>query len=162
MKRRLMVAKALVHDPDLVVLDEPTAGVDIELRWSLWEYVRELHSRGKTIILTTHYLEEAEMMCDRIAIMDKGSLLAADTVSELKKRFGSAQKKVHFVLEQQLPKQSPFPISTADGRHEVCLTESEVPQLFHWLHEQKLEPKDIEIHSESLDQVFHKVIQHDQ
>lgn len=163
MKRRLMVAKALVHDPDLVVLDEPTAGVDIELRWSLWEYVRELHQRGKTIILTTHYLEEAESMCDRIAIMDKGALLAADSVKELKKRFGSAQKKVHFLLEKgQCPNDPRFEISKDEERHEITLAEDQVSEFFHWLHENKLTPKDIEIHSESLDQVFHNVITHEQ
>jgi len=162
MKRRLMVAKALVHDPDLVVLDEPTAGVDIELRWSLWEYVRELHKRGKTIILTTHYLEEAEMMCDRIAIMEKGQLLAADSVSELKKRFGSAQKKISFVLsEGRVPEHTPFTISQVDGRYEISVAETEVPKFFNWIHQQELSPSDIEIHSESLDTIFHNVITHE-
>lgn len=76
MKRRLMVAKALVHNPPVLILDEPTAGVDVELRRSLWEYVRELHARGTTIILTTHYLEEAEELCDEIAIINHGEVLA--------------------------------------------------------------------------------------
>jgi ABC-2 type transport system ATP-binding protein len=76
MKRRLLIAKALVHNPPVLVLDEPTAGVDIELRQMLWAYVRELNAAGTTIILTTHYLEEAEAMCDRIGIINKGKLIA--------------------------------------------------------------------------------------
>ena len=83
MKRRLLVAKALVHNPPVLILDEPTAGVDIELRRQLWEYVRELHAKGTTIILTTHYLEEAEALCDRIAIIDQGEIIANDETNVL-------------------------------------------------------------------------------
>ncbi|WP_027339602.1 ABC transporter ATP-binding protein [Halonatronum saccharophilum] len=83
MKRRLLIAKALVHDPEIIVLDEPTAGVDVELRNSLWEYVIKLNKEGKTIILTTHYLEEAETLCDRIGIMNKGKVVKVDTKDNL-------------------------------------------------------------------------------
>ena len=83
MRRRLLVAKALVHNPAVLVLDEPTAGVDIELRQMLWAYVRELNARGTTIILTTHYLEEAEAMCDRIAIVNHGEVVACDDTPAL-------------------------------------------------------------------------------
>ncbi len=83
MKRRLLIAKALVHAPSVLVLDEPTAGVDIELRQMLWAYVRELNARGVTIILTTHYLEEAEAMCDRIGIIDGGRLIASEPTAAL-------------------------------------------------------------------------------
>lgn len=83
MKRRLLIAKALVHDPEIIVLDEPTAGVDVELRNSLWEYVIKLNKEGKTIILTTHYLEEAETLCDRIGIMNKGRIVKVDTKDNL-------------------------------------------------------------------------------
>ncbi len=86
MRRRLLVAKAMVHAPPVLVLDEPTAGVDIELRRQLWEYVRGLNARGTTILLTTHYLEEAEQLCDRIAIIDRGGLVACDTTVNLLKR----------------------------------------------------------------------------
>ena len=75
MKRRFQIAKALVHDPKILILDEPTAGVDVELRHELWEYFRELHNAGKTILLTTHYIEEAEMLCDKVAIIDKGQVI---------------------------------------------------------------------------------------
>src|SRR3546814_6311015 len=76
MKRRLLVAKAMVHSPPIIVLDEPTAGVDIELRQQLWDYVQRLNDRGVTVVLTTHYLEEAEELCDRIAIINHGRLIA--------------------------------------------------------------------------------------
>lgn len=79
MKRRVLVAQALVHQPEVVVLDEPTAGVDVELRKSLWEFIQRLHQRGHTIVLTTHYLEEAETLCGRIAILNQGSVAALDT-----------------------------------------------------------------------------------
>ena len=86
MRRRLMVAKAMVHNPPVLVLDEPTAGVDIELRQQLWAQVRELNRRGTTILLTTHYLEEAEELCDRIAIINHGRVVACDTTRALLKR----------------------------------------------------------------------------
>jgi ABC-2 type transport system ATP-binding protein len=90
MKRRLLVAKAMVHSPPILVLDEPTAGVDIELRQQLWSYVRQLNAQGVTIVLTTHYLEEAEQLCDRIAIINHGRLIANETTRTL---VGMAQEK---------------------------------------------------------------------
>ncbi|GLK53103.1 MAG: multidrug ABC transporter ATP-binding protein [Maricaulis sp.] len=89
MKRRLLVAKAMVHTPPVLVLDEPTAGVDIELRRQLWAYVRELHARGTTIVLTTHYLEEAQELCDEIAIIDQGEVIACEPKETLLKRMDS-------------------------------------------------------------------------
>ncbi len=86
MKRRLLIAKALVHNPPVLVLDEPTAGVDIELRRQLWDYVRELHARGATIVLTTHYLEEAQELCDQIAIINHGEVVACEDKETLLKR----------------------------------------------------------------------------
>ncbi len=83
MKRRFLIAKALVHSPPLLLLDEPTAGVDVELRHGLWKFVRELHKEGMTILLTTHYLEEAEELCDRIGVLNKGELIALDQTKKL-------------------------------------------------------------------------------
>jgi len=83
MKRRVLIGQALVHKPPVVVLDEPTAGVDVELRQQLWTFIRRLHAEGHTIVLTTHYLEEAEQLCDRIAIIDHGELIALDSKSDL-------------------------------------------------------------------------------
>jgi ABC-2 type transport system ATP-binding protein len=88
MKRRLMLAKALIHDPEILILDEPTAGADVALRRQLWELMRELNSQGKTILLTTHYLEEAEELCERVAILDRGELIAVGPPEELTRRVG--------------------------------------------------------------------------
>ncbi len=87
MKRRLLLARALLHEPLLVILDEPTAGVDIELRHDLWTYIRRLHEQGTTILLTTHYLEEAESLCEDIALISAGRIVARDTPAGLKRRF---------------------------------------------------------------------------
>ena len=100
MRRRLMIAKAMVHQPPILVLDEPTAGVDIELRQKLWERVRELNSQGTTIILTTHYLEEAEELCDTIAIIDKGKVIACDAKANLLARID--QKELIITSEQKI------------------------------------------------------------
>ena len=100
MKRRLLVAKALVHQPPIVFLDEPTAGVDVVLRQNLWENVRMLNDHGVTIILTTHYLEEAEKMCDRIAILNKGNIVALDSTKNLLNRIQT--KKVTFKTDKKV------------------------------------------------------------
>lgn len=108
MKRRLLVAKAMVHSPPILVLDEPTAGVDVELRQQLWAYVRELNAQGVTIVLTTHYLEEAEALCDRIAIINHGQLIANKPTREL---VGMAKEKVvEITVDRDVttPPQSPM------------------------------------------------------
>jgi ABC-2 type transport system ATP-binding protein len=100
MRRRLLVAKALVHSPPILVLDEPTAGVDVELRQQLWDYVRRLNRQGVTVLLTTHYLEEAEELCDRIAIIDQGKLIACEPTESLAKRLDS--KTITLVVAEDL------------------------------------------------------------
>jgi ABC-2 type transport system ATP-binding protein len=100
MRRRLMVGKAMVHSPPVLVLDEPTAGVDVELRRQLWAHVRGLNARGTTILLTTHYLEEAEELCDRIAIIDRGEVVACDTTAALLRRIDA--KELHIRLAEPI------------------------------------------------------------
>ena len=95
LKRRFMIAKAMIHKPRLLILDEPTAGVDVELRHTLWEFVREINRGGTTILLTTHYLEEAEQMCDRLAIMHHGDLIALEATGSLLERLGTRGVVVH-------------------------------------------------------------------
>jgi len=102
MKRRLMVAKAMVHRPPILVLDEPTAGVDIELRQNLWEYVKELNRSGVTVLLTTHYLEEAEELCDQIGIINHGELVACEKKESLIKKLD--RKTLYFTLSSALTK----------------------------------------------------------
>ena len=99
MKRRLMIARALMHEPKLLILDEPTAGVDIELRRSMWEFLREINEQGVTIILTTHYLEEAELLCKNIAIIDQGTIVENTTIKALLAKLD----KETFVLDLQSP-----------------------------------------------------------
>ncbi len=103
MKRRLLIAKAMTHQPPVLILDEPTAGVDIELRRQLWDYVRTLHARGVTIVLTTHYLEEAQELCDRIAIIDQGRVITNQPTSEL---LGRLNRKT-LVITPAEPLQAP-------------------------------------------------------
>jgi ABC-2 type transport system ATP-binding protein len=99
MKRRLMIARALVHEPQLLILDEPTAGVDIEIRRSMWDFLRELNAAGTTIILTTHYLEEAESLCRNIAIIDRGTIAERDRMDRLLRKLGTET----FVLNTREP-----------------------------------------------------------
>ena len=117
MKRRLMIARALVHEPPLLILDEPTAGVDIELRRSLWHFIREINASGTTIILTTHYLEEAEQLCRNIAIIDQGRIVENTTMKQLL----SLLHKESFVLDlrqpiKQLPTFTGYTVNQIDSR----------------------------------------------
>ena len=99
MKRRFQIAKALVHDPDILILDEPTAGVDVELRHELWDYLKELHSNGKTILLTTHYIEEAELLCDNVSIIDEGEILKEGSPKKLTEDLGKSGVTVQLAKE---------------------------------------------------------------
>ena len=101
MKRRALVAQALVHRPPVIVLDEPTAGVDVELRQTLWSFIRELNAKGHTILLTTHYLEEAQQLCSRIAMMKQGKIVALDTTKHLLNAF--SERVLRVKLEGDLP-----------------------------------------------------------
>jgi len=113
MRRRLMVAKALVHTPPVLVLDEPTAGVDVELRQQLWNYVRQLNAAGTTVLLTTHYLEEAEELCDRIAIINHGRVIACEPTVALLRRLDS--KELVFIVEDDLAA-VPAPLARFDAQ----------------------------------------------
>ncbi len=105
MRRRLLVAKALVHNPEIIILDEPTAGVDVELRKNLWNYIKDLNNKGTTICLTTHYLEEAENLCDHITIINKGKIIKSDTKENILNLVG--KKTVSFSLDKknQIPQE---------------------------------------------------------
>jgi len=116
MKRRLLVAKAMVHSPPILVLDEPTAGVDVELRRQLWNYVRELNATGVTIVLTTHYLEEAEQLCDRIAIIHHGRVIANEPTRQLVSR--AQEKAVVVTFDQDIVK-----VPTNDVFEDIALVD---------------------------------------
>lgn len=107
MRRRLLIAKAMAHSPPILVLDEPTAGVDVELRKQLWKHVRKLNNSGITVLLTTHYLEEAEELCDQIAIINKGEIIACQPTKQL---VGLLDKKDVNLTIQDLPTSIPDPL----------------------------------------------------
>ncbi len=159
MKRRLLIAKALVHNPPILILDEPTAGVDIELRQQLWDYVRELHANGTTVVLTTHYLEEAEELCDRIAIINHGEVIANDRTSTL---LASAREKVLIAIVGEdltaVPEGLPVLKAELKGARELILTydRSEVGagQLLATLSERGLTVDDVSTREADLEDVF--------
>ena len=115
MKRRVLVAQALVHRPPVIVLDEPTAGVDVELRQTLWRFIQRLNGEGHTVILTTHYLEEAEALCGRIAMLKGGRVVALDSTANLLRRLAGHALRVRLAAGQHLPATLTAP-ATADGR----------------------------------------------
>jgi len=125
MRRRLLVAQALVHRPNLVILDEPTAGVDVELRKRLWDFMRELNAAGTTILLTTHYLEEAEELCDHVAIIDKGRLITSQPMAELLGSVAASALWLSYAEPVQLSIAQKEVLSAFEPRacgNELCLT----------------------------------------
>ncbi|SFL94644.1 ABC transporter ATP-binding protein [Halanaerobium salsuginis] len=161
MKRRLLIAKALVHDPEIIVLDEPTAGVDVELRNSLWEYVLQLNEQGKTIILTTHYLEEAEALCDRIAILDQGRVVKVDSKENLINSIDKKVVQIKFAtqtsqLESRLA-DFDFKIAAAGKEIEIETAKADLNKLLKIVNKFEAEVVDINIESAKLEDVFIKL-----
>ena len=158
MKRRFQIAKALVHDPDILILDEPTAGVDVELRHELWNYLRELHNNGKTILLTTHYIEEAELLCDNVSIIDEGKILKQGSPKSLTEDLGQSGITVQ-LTQESIDKKLPMldlDYSIEDSRIHFSVKNPElvIPKII-----QELTSKNIAIHSiktetSSLEDVF--------
>jgi ABC-2 type transport system ATP-binding protein len=124
MKRRLLIAKALSHEPEILFLDEPTAGVDVELRRDMWELVRALQAKGVTIILTTHYIDEAEEMADRIGVIDKGEIILVEDKTELMRKLGRKQLtlQLHEPLAAVPSALAAYDVALADGGHELVYT----------------------------------------
>jgi len=160
LKRRFMIAKAMIHKPQLLILDEPTAGVDVELRHSLWEFVREINRQGTTILLTTHYLEEAEEMCDRIAIMNHGDLIALEETHELVRRLSNRQLRLWLVDPlSEIPAglENCQPQLKADGRMLLLNlpADANVGSILAQLcSHQRLKIRDIETDQSNLEEVF--------
>ena len=158
MKRRFQIAKALVHDPDILILDEPTAGVDVELRHELWNYLRELHNNGKTILLTTHYIEEAELLCNNVSIIDEGKILKQGSPKSLTEDLGQSGITVQ-LTQESIDKKLPMldlDYSIEDSRIHFSVKNPElvIPKII-----QELTRKNIAIHSiktetSSLEDVF--------
>ena len=157
MKRRLMIAKALVHNPRLLLLDEPTAGVDIELRESLWSFVQELASEGMSILLTTHYLEEAENLCQRVGILNRGQLECVGPTQEIIRRF--TQKKIFLKLAEIKKIESEFLVETRGN--ELCFVVPQDYPLGALLREAKVSLEilqDLRIEEGSLEDAFMRVL----
>ena len=163
MKRRLLMAKALVHQPPIIFLDEPTAGVDVELRQNLWKNVKMLNDQGVTIILTTHYLKEAEEMCDRIAILNKGNIVALDSTKNLLDRIQT--KKITFKTDKK--------INIKDGdleslkilsnlENEICVSYEKskinIEELMELIKTNNVKIKDISTNDGDLEDVFLRLI----
>ncbi len=157
MKRRLMIAKALVHEPKLLLLDEPTAGVDIELRETLWDFVRELRQQGMSILLTTHYLEEAEVLCDRVGIINLGKLEFLGPTKEVIKNF--TQKKIALVLKQPRDLKSQYLVNSSGCDYNLVVpTNLALGEILEEMNIQASEIKDLRIEEGSLEEAFRKVL----
>ena len=165
MKRRLLIAKAMVHQPPILILDEPTAGVDVELRNNLWENVKALNKEGVTIILTTHYLIEAQEMCDRIAIINKGNLVALDTTEKLLERIKT--KKINFKVKNielnknLMMKDINFKINS---KNSILVTYEknslDFGEIINYLNENNIKIEDISTEDGDLEDVFVQLTKH--
>ena len=165
MKRRLLIAKAMVHQPPILILDEPTAGVDVELRNNLWENVKALNKEGVTIILTTHYLIEAQEMCDRIAIINKGNLVALDTTKKLLERIKT--KKINFKVKKielnknLMMKDINFKINSENSILVTYEKNSlDFGEIINYLNENNIKIEDISTEDGDLEDVFVQLTKH--
>ncbi|CAA6815272.1 MAG: ABC transporter [uncultured Thiotrichaceae bacterium] len=161
MKRRLMIARALVHNPRLLILDEPTAGVDIEIRRSMWEFIKKINAAGTTIILTTHYLEEAEKLCRNIAIIDKGEIIEHTSMKELLSRLDTETIVMNTKDPvKKLPVSEDFVVSKVDETTlEVTMHQSRsLNVIFHHFSKHNIRVSSIQNRSNRLEQLFMKLV----
>jgi ABC-2 type transport system ATP-binding protein len=161
MKRRVMIAKALSHEPEILFLDEPTAGVDVELRRDMWNLVRRLREGGVTIILTTHYIEEAEEMADRIGVINEGSLILVEEKRELMKKLGKRRLTLHLMqpLARVPPELAPWGLELKDDGNNLVYTvdgnvSMDISTLLKRMSEASISIKDLETHQSSLEDIF--------
>jgi ABC-2 type transport system ATP-binding protein len=160
MKRRLALARALLHDPQLIYLDEPTLGVDVQARRAIWEYILSLRDQGKTVLITTNYLEEAQALCERIAIIDRGKLIAVDTPEHLKQTYGGSVVELEMAQAsnsvEEIRKIAGVTEVIQDGAHLKITTEgihNIVPQIINVV-SQEGELRDIAVREPNLDEIF--------
>ena len=162
MKRRVLIAKALAHEPDVLFLDEPTAGVDVELRKDMWQLVRGLRASGVTIILTTHYIDEAEEMADRIGVINKGELILVEEKTELMRKLGKKQLRLYLQAPlETLPEVlSPYDLELAEGGNALVYTydtraeRTGITRLLAALGAAEIRFKDLQTHESSLEDIF--------
>ena len=159
MKRRVLVAQALVHKPPVIVLDEPTAGVDVELRQGLWRFIRGLNRAGHTIVLTTHYLEEAEQLCSRIGMLKAGRIVALDSTRNLLENFAGLQLELTLDRET-LPENVRATVVAADSGHFTLRLRdyAELEELLHQLRDARVTIRELELDPPDLEEVFLRVM----
>jgi len=166
MKRRVMIAKALSHEPQILFLDEPSAGVDVELRRDMWAMVRQLRDNGATIILTTHYIEEAEEMADRIGVINKGEIILVEEKSELMRKLGQRQLTLHLQTAlQSIPEElQQLPLELATDGNELVYTfdtqneHTGIAELLKQLSQHGIDFKDLNSTQNSLEDIFVKLV----
>ncbi len=166
MKRRVMIAKALSHEPELLFLDEPTAGVDVALRRDMWALVRRLRDQGVTVILTTHYIEEAEEMADRVGVIDGGRLLLVEGTAQLMRKLG--KRRLTLVLQQPLtalpPELAGWPVELAGDGDQLVYSfdanaeDTGIPALLRLLGEKGIDFKDLDTSRTSLEDIFVRLV----
>ena len=162
MKRRVLIAKALSHEPQILFLDEPTAGVDVELRRDMWAMVRALRETGVTIILTTHYIEEAEQMADRIGVINKGEIILVEEKAALMEKLGKKQLilQLQRPLEKVPEKLADYQLELSKDGHQLVSTfhaeheQSKIGSLLRALAEQGIDFKDLQTRESSLEEIF--------
>ncbi len=159
MKRRLQIAKALIHNPEILILDEPTAGVDIELRYMLWDFLKKINNEGKTILLTTHYIEEAEQLCDRIAIIDNGNIITNDKTKNLTGKNGNTQIVIDCenIEKDNIIKNFNYNISNNQIIVDTEAPNKTLPNIVEQLNNSNITINNIEIKKSTLEQVFLKL-----
>jgi ABC-2 type transport system ATP-binding protein len=159
MKRRVLVAQALVHKPPVIILDEPTAGVDVELRQQLWHFVRELNQAGHTVVLTTHYLEEAEALCSRIAVLKQGRIVALDTTRNLLRGVSGVRLRLR-LHPDRLPVAFGNQLVTKDGDSYVLALESyaQIESALAHLRSEGVEVQELEVLQADLEDVFVQIM----
>jgi ABC-2 type transport system ATP-binding protein len=168
MKRRVMIAKALSHEPDLLFLDEPTAGVDVNLRRDMWALVRKLREKGVTIILTTHYIEEAEEMADRVGVINGGKILLVEEKAALMRKFG--KRRLALTLQEPMARVpdelADWPLTLEEGGRRMVYgfdaedNDTGMPHLLRRLNELGIEFKDLDTSRSSLEDIFVGLVEH--
>jgi ABC-2 type transport system ATP-binding protein len=160
MKRRVMVAQALVHKPPVIVLDEPTAGVDVELRQALWKFIRSLNQDGHTIVLTTHYLEEAEALCGRIAMLKQGRIVALDTTQNLLRRHSGCYLELRLVPDRLPESLAPLVAQRREGGYRLALRDyNAVERVVAELRANNVLIQELEVMHPDLEEVFVQIMQ---
>ena len=160
MKRRLVIARSLIHKPKILILDEPTAGVDVELRHYLWGLLEKLNKEGTTIFLTTHYIEEAEKLCDRVCILNKGKIVEIDDKKQLIKRFEKSQIKIELKEAlKSIPKDLEKYNCKIDGKNLIFFEDKiKVNEILKAVEKNNLKTTDVSIESSSLEDIFVEMV----